>query len=339
LNGFLSASSKATPYNDPFTVAGIEFVYTGGTQCYMHQKWAPEITRCTFRGAGNTGLYRYGYYNTGGTVSDCVFVGCATGFYNYRFGSATTYISGCTFVGCGTGVLGAYSGNTSISNSIFDGNTHHVNVPVGTTALDWACLYPFDASHDVVIGANTYTSLAALQAAGYNAHGKSQDVSYADEAIGDYHLAPTEPLKTGASDGSYLGAMMPAVMFSPNVNNAQVWSNPYGMPTNMEQDGSSFWVLTNPGSGTYTSQVIDLAGDENLRRVMPTDAGLANATTLDLTTGDYWWSIEWRYQTDVQGSFQPDAVTPAWTEFVWDRDMNVNARYVQLRVTPRTNGP
>jgi len=229
----------------------------------------------------------------------------------------------------------------SIANCIFDGTAgRHINVPTAGmgTALDWTSIYPFDADQDVRWNGTSYDSLAALQAAGVNTNGYAQDVSYADEAIDDYHLAPTEALKTGGSGGSYIGAFMPAVMFSPNVNDVLVWSNPYST-SNLEQDGNDFWVLTNPGSGQYVSQVVDLAGDENLRRVMPVIDALANATSLDTTTGDYWWSMEWRYQTDAQGSFQPDAGSPAWTEFVWDRDMDINARYVQWRVTPRTNGP
>ena len=318
-------------YGYTLTVTGFIFsgVGAGLTLTNANAGGTVIATKCTFSGC-TVGI-GVGW-SSQFTATDCLFVACVSGM-RADTGSHLTAIR-CTFVGCTNGAfcLGTYGNpNLIVQNSLFSGNTHHLRYEeLNTWVLDYCDFTPLDASHDLYIVATTYTSYAALQAAGYNTNGVSQAASFGDAAISEYSLDPNDTLLVKGVNHERIGSIGGALVLSPN-KNAATWNAPYAS-SNAEQDGDNYWRLTAAGEG-YVEHECDFGGPVYLHEIenLGSESGAAQ---FDEATGDYFAGYTYRSSLVSQA----DMRSQGWTEGCRNRSLGLPARWLSVRSYLRTNG-
>lgn len=266
-------------------------------------------------------------------IESCAFVSCAAMNTYYNSFSSVSF-SQCSFYD--TRLVESSPATVSLVNCIFHNATltgdYHA-APKAGGSHEYNAYHVVDADHSIA----GYTSLAAYQAAGYGAGSLVSADPFIDPDNGILNLTGNSSLLFRGAYGARIGALPAAHVLSPN-SNAANWNAPEDS-TGLEQDASDYWLLTNPGTGTYRSVVIDLGASKNIRRIMPiVDMGV-NGEVLDYSLADAaptQLTMRWRASATP---FVDSDVTPAWTESIIDYDLlAATYRYIQVELTPRTNG-
>lgn len=287
----------------------------------------------------NTGQLLYTPYNLQMTKT-VIYSSSTNAGYNYiTFRDGT--INACTIYDPGSSALIAVLGTTSctISNCIFrkDSTKRYIEIQNSPTnlLLDYNCYWPAIASNrDVSINGTSYTSLASLQANGYETNGLEADPQFPEEEWP--YLPIGSPLLSAGNNGR-IGALPAAVLFSKNLNNWSDW-----LSTDCSYI-SQKWVLNDGvNEGHVDSQVIDVGTDylmtgADISAIQTFPTHVVDATSSGVVPETQSFYI--RGQDSATGSFQPTDATPSWQEININEDNLLGPwRYIQIRIVMRSDG-
>lgn len=207
-------------------------------------------------------------------------------------------------------------------------------------AVDYNVYQPaISTSFKVILENVAYTTLADLQAAGYELQGLEQDPQFGDAANDVFHIPINSALLTNGSGGARRGAETGGQTYSANADTS--WSTWTG--TNCTYVGG-VWALDNGvASGTVLSPVIDLGAQYQItgasfKADMTFPTNIVDTTNPDTTPPEN-LTIEIRGDTTTFNS-DPSVTPPNWQEVNLNDVSTVLGtwQYVQVRLTLRSDG-
>jgi hypothetical protein len=187
---------------------------------------------------------------------------------------------------------------------------------------------------------NTYTSLATLQAAGYDLGSVEEQPMFEDATNNVFFLKTASSLSRsqGAIPFGYAtgSAASDAKWIITAAADNTGWYNADG---NVTKNGTSgFFELTSGTSGTIVSPIIDLGVVQAIRGL---NLGVDQTWGTNMVDYDK-TDVKPNYQTiRVRASgttFNQDAASPSWTEVKTEQPISViSGRYVQIELTLRSD--
>lgn len=354
-----NAGGTVTPA-DGTTFTNIEFTNSSGHNITGATSRNYGFYGCKFR--NTVGGFSYQHDWTISAVFDnCQFYDCSGSGIKIASstsggsGTSTILARNCVFIGNGkdvdslsTGISGVIT--TLRLNQCCLGSSVMIQIANSTLAniinaqTDWNA---FDFTNGkCVINSVDKTTLSAWQ----SSEGSPRDVNstarvwrqssdtcdYANRLL---RPVPNSPLLTLGPSSTPVGLSYPAVGISNNCNASSGWTS-NGTFSNTAIDGSGFLVLSSPGTGTWTSAVLDLGANISLTLTDIIVTGEVYPTTyIDYDTGDSPGHLTVEMRCDTS-SFAAGAGSPSWVAVPRNAFTNlyispVSARYWQIRLTLR----
>ena len=356
----------------PYTTGG-QWVIINSTQPYLMYMNAPAqpmylaLSNVFFIGSSTS----YGIYlnrNQGnvngmqlyGTIKNCAFSNLTTGIYStfYEAAYSTFYsinIINNTFYNCTTAILfGSSSGSSTFSGTIIQNIFSNGTTAIRDTAAMTSPIINYNDYYgytNLLNNAGTlYTTLASVQALGYESQGITTNPAFVDAA--NNVLIPTVNLNTTNNNYLYYGAYPFGLTRGNSYNPDNTWNiiaaaghdnsgwyNPDGNVTMV----SNLFQLTSGTVGVIWSPVYDLGTAKTISQFNIDALQVWGTSMADTTKTD----VRPNYQTaEIRTSattfLQNDGVI-AWTElknkipFTTQGSTNMAGRYIQLRITLRSD--
>jgi hypothetical protein len=310
------------------------------------------MDNCHVRGnvANTYGVYAYNSYASATgihmTATQSVFANVPYAVYTYTGHTNILILKYCTVYNSQYGV---YSGSNYVSDAyinwcIFDTCVNAMRC-IGRISGGYSRLYSGEnlfhtVTNFAVVHSTTYTSLATLQSAGYEAGGVEADPEFLD-ADNDIFYLMTEPsikrnigaLPFGMATGSAIAESGDTTWRdSGSVADDSGWYNPDG---NIDLNDEDEFELVSGTSGDIWSPVYDLGYVAVVKKAFADGVETWGTHMIDRTKTD----VKPNYQTiEIRASyssFYQSGDEIAWTEIKRGVETlsGIVGRYVQLRVT------
>ncbi|MFA6065258.1 MAG: hypothetical protein WCW44_04880 [archaeon] len=305
------------------------------------------LNNCVFR-YSPTNTIGVSCYGGGGqtcaiNMSYCVFSGAFTYAVQSNSGySATSSIYYNTFYGCGTGFYAPQTHLTYMWNNIFSNITtawYQVSATNATLVSFNNQFYNITNWRNV---ANTYTTLAQAQVAGFEQGSIFEDPTLTDPANEVFFLETVSPL--GPKVGAYpfglsrgAGNDSDSKWIITGTADNSGWYNPDGNITKSGTTGS--FELSGGTAGVLWSPVYNLSGVATFSRINLATVQYWPTNMVDTTGTDTQPNAQTMEVRVSNSTYNQGDASPSWTEVRYNGTItpSITGQYIQFRITLRNN--